>query len=192
MVWGSPTWIKDFPYANTAQKFDFKPGQGGKYRMEFYITPFDYAGPEGPERAVESKLRENALIGLGWINIDYDDVNNPKWNGFWSLSKYREMFALASDLPLFQLMPIEPQFQPKLDARWSFKVVDMDRRMVAFHDDSVGKVTAWKWDFGDGTTSTEQHPIHSFKDAKSVVTILEVTGPDGTSKRSKVWDVQLR
>ncbi|QJU60909.1 PKD domain-containing protein [Sphingomonas sp. AP4-R1] len=192
MAWGSPTWIKDFPFANSAQSYNFKPGQGGTYRLEFYITPFDYAGPEGPERAVESKLRENALIALGWIVIDYDDVRTDRKNGFWSLSSQRPMFALGSDLPLFRLMPVEPQYQPRLEARWSWKVVDMDRRLVAFHDDSVGEATGWHWDFGDGTSSTERHPIHAFAKAGSFVTILDVTGPSGTSRRSKVWDVQLR
>lgn len=193
MAWGSPTWIKEFPYSNSAQNYSFKQGQGGTYRMEFYITPFDYAGPEGPERSVESKLRENALIALGWIVIDYDDTNTDKKNGFWSLSTQRPMFGLASDLPLFKLMPVEPAYLPKLESRWSFKVVDADRRMVAFHDDSVGKVAAWHWTFGDGTTSDEQNPIHTFeKPGNGFVTILDVTGPDGTSRRSKVWDVQLR
>ena len=40
--------------------------------LEFCITPFDYAGCEGPQRAVESKLYENKLIGLSWAVIDYD------------------------------------------------------------------------------------------------------------------------
>jgi hypothetical protein len=192
MAWTSATWTKDFPYAHSAQKYDFKPGQRDKYRMEFYITPYDYAGPDGPERAVESKLREDALIGLGWIVIDYDGEPNDKKNGFWSLSSQRPMFGLASDLPLFRLMPVEPSLQPALEARWSWKVVDMDRKVVAFHDDSVGQVRGWHWDFGDGTSSTEQHPIHTFAKPGNYVTILDVTGPAGTSRRSKVWDVQLR
>jgi len=54
LAWGAPTWIKDFPWANAAYSFDFKPGQSGKLVLEFWITPFDYAGPEGPQRAVES------------------------------------------------------------------------------------------------------------------------------------------
>jgi hypothetical protein len=57
-------------------------------------------------------------------------------------------------------MPLEPALAPKLDAPWSFKVLDDARRLVAIHDDSVGQVTAWKWDFGDGEASTERHPLH--------------------------------
>jgi hypothetical protein len=63
MAWGSPTWTKEFPWSNAAQSFNFKPGESGKYVLEFWVTPFDYAGPEGPERAVESVLRENKIIG---------------------------------------------------------------------------------------------------------------------------------
>jgi PKD repeat protein len=90
-------------------------------------------------------------------------------------------------------MPLEASLQPALEARWSFKVVDVDRRLVAFKDESIGQASAWKWDFGDGETSTEQNPIHAYKKAGNAVVILDVTGADGkTSRRSKVWDVQLR
>jgi hypothetical protein len=192
LAWGSPTWIKEFPWANAAYAFDFKPGQPGKLVLEFWITPFDYAGPEGPERAVESVLRENKVIGLGWIVIDYDDVNQRGYSGFWSLSPKRTMYGHASQLCAFRLMPMEPALQPKLDAQWSWTVVDHERRLVAYTDRSIGAVTHWKWTFGDGETSTEQHPVHRYAKPGNYVVILEVEGPDGISRRSKVWDVQLR
>jgi hypothetical protein len=189
MAWGAPTWTKEFPWANSAQKFNFKHGEAGKYVLEFWITPFDYAGPEGPQRAVESVLRENKIIGLSWIVIDYD---GPTPRGFWILSPKRTSYGHASELCAFRLMPLEPALQPRLAARWSWSVVDMDRRLVAFKDQSTGTVTAWKWDFGDGATSTEQHPQHAYAKPGTYVIILDVTGPDGASRRSKVWDVQLR
>jgi PKD repeat protein len=68
----------------------------------------------------------------------------------------------------------------------------MDRHLVAFKDLSVGQITSWKWDFGDGTTSTEQNPIHQFKRASAMGVILDVTGPAGTSRRSKVGDIQMK
>jgi len=191
MAWGSPTWIKELPYANAATRYNFHSGEAGQLTLEFWITPFDYAGPEGPQRAVESVLTENKIIGLSWAIIDFGDAPGDKHH-FWNLSRHHTMYGDASQLCAFRLMPLEPQFLPAIGAQWSWKVVDMDRRVVAFKDLSVGQVTSWKWDFGDGTTSTEQNPVHQYKKPGSLVVILEVTGPAGRSHRSKVWDVQLK
>ena len=192
MAWGAPSWIKELPWANAAQKFDFKPGESGHYTLEFWITPFDYAGAEGPSRAVESVLRENKIISLAWAVIDYDDVNAKGSSGFWNLSRKHTFYGQASELCAFKLMPLEPELAPKLDARWTFKVIDMGRRLVAFQDASVGKITAWKWDFGDGETSTEQHPLHTYAKPGQYVVVLNVESSDGTSRRAKIWDVVLR
>ncbi|MBN1180723.1 MAG: PKD domain-containing protein [Bacteroidales bacterium] len=192
LAWGCQPWIKDLPYANVAYTYDFKPGESGKLIMEFWITPFDYAGAEGPERAVESILKENKNIGLCWAFIDFDDVNAQKNNGFWNLSDKHTMYGKASELRTFKLMPLLPELQPKIDARWDFKVIDMNRRLVAFQDKSIGNITSWKWDFGDETASTEQHPIHTYKEAGMYIVTLYIEGPDGKSRRAKVWDVTVR
>lgn len=195
MAWNAATWTKEFPWANAKCSYDFKPGEPGRLVLEFWITPFDYAGPEGPQRAIESVLRENKIIGLSFIVIDYDDVKSRSNNGFWTLARSRTSYGHASELCAFKLMPVEPALLPPVEARWSFTVVDADRRLVAFKDESVGteKVTAWKWTFGDGSFSTDQHPTHVFASPGNYVTVLEVTTAGGvTSRRSKVWDVQLR
>jgi hypothetical protein len=195
MDWGCAQYTKELPYANHAIKYDFKPGESGRLVLEFWITPFDYAGCEGPERAVESTLTENKLIGLSWAVIDYDDVNSPK-RKFWNLSHKQTFFGNASQLVGFRLMPLEPQFRKPIDAHWSFKIVDMDSRTVAFKDDSQGDITSWKWDFGDGTSSTERNPVHQYKEmpgrASNYTVVLYVSGPAGESHLSKVWDVHIR
>jgi len=66
LAWGCNSYVKYLPYANAAYNYDFKPGEAGKLVLEFWITPFDYAGCEGPQRAVESVLTENKLIGMAW------------------------------------------------------------------------------------------------------------------------------
>jgi len=196
MDWGCAQYTKELPYANHAIKYNFKPGEPGKLVLEFYITPFDYAGCEGPDRAVESVLTENKLIGLSWAVIAYHD---PKSNArqFWNLSHKQTFFGNASELVGFRLMPLEPQFQKPIDSQWTYNIVDMDRRLVAFKDQSVGQITSWKWDFGDGATSTEQNPIHQYADTRpgregDYSVTLEVTGPKGTSRLAKVWQVHLR
>jgi PKD domain len=191
LVWGSQPWIKELPYANAATQYNFKSGESGKLTLEFWITPFDYAGNDS-KRAVESILEENKNIGLCWAIIDYDDVNNEKNNGFWNLSKEHTMYGNASYSLPFKLMPLEAQFKNAIAAKWAFNVVDMDRRMVAFIDKSEGEIKSWKWDFGDGTTSVEQNPIHQYTAAGKYIVVLDIEGPKGKSRLSKVWDVAVK
>ena len=89
-------------------------------------------------------------------------------------------------------MPLEPQFKKPIAANWSFKVADMDRRLVAFKDESDGKITSWKWDFGDGATSTEQNPMHQYKDGRDYTVILDIEGPAGKARRAKVGGVSVK
>jgi hypothetical protein len=192
LAWGVQPWIKELPWANAACVYDFRPGDSGNLVLEFWITPFDYAGSEGPVRAVESVLKEDKIIGLAWAIIDYDDVDQKGNNGFWNLSPKHTMYGNASHLCAFRLMPLEPEFQPEIEARWYHKVVDMDRRMVAFIDESLGEIRSWKWDFGDGITSEEQDPVHFYEEAGDYVVVLYVEGPAGKSRRSKVWDVAVK
>ncbi len=190
LAWGPQSWIKELPYANAAYDFDFEHGESGKLTLEFWITPFDYAGAEGPERAVESILYEHKLIGLAWAVLDYDE--GGKQDGFWNLSDQHTMYGQASELVMFELMPLIDELQTAIKADWDFTVIDMKRRKVAFQDESKGTITEWRWDFGDGNTSNEQHPIHEYEEAGLYVVVLEVQGPDGVDRLSKVWDVAIK
>jgi PKD repeat protein len=51
---------------------------------------------------------------------------------------------------------------------------------VGFTDQSTGPITAWSWDFGDGTTSSVQHPSHAYLSSGSYTVTLTVAGPGGT------------
>ncbi|MCC6395043.1 MAG: PKD domain-containing protein [Bryobacterales bacterium] len=191
-VWGCQPWIKELPWANAAYDYNFKHGEAGKLTLEFWITPFDYAPYEGPARAVESKLEENKIIGMSWAVLDYDDENSPDYTGFWNLSHKTTMYGNASDLVAFRLMPLEQEWRKAIQARWSFEVVDMNRRLALFEDRSEGRITRWHWDFGDGETSTDQHPRHRYSKAGEYIVTLEVEGPAGKSRWTKVRDVVVR
>ena len=191
-VWGSQPWVKELPWANAAFDYDFKAGESGKLVLEFWITPFDYAPPEGPGRAVASQLKEDSIIGVSWSILDYDDVDKKDYDGFWNLSHKTTMYGNASELVAFRLMPLEKRFRKPVEAHWSFQVVDMGRRLVAFQDQSYGDITSWKWDFGDGQTSAERHPIHRYQKAGEYFVTLQVEGPAGKARRTKVRDVAVK
>jgi PKD repeat protein len=51
---------------------------------------------------------------------------------------------------------------------------------IQFTDTSTGEITARLWEFGDGTTSTDQNPIHRFDNPGTYNVRLTVSGPGGT------------
>jgi len=210
MAWGPQQWLKELPYANHASQYNFQPGGSGKLVLEFYITPFDLASPDGPEKSKASKLEENKIIGVSWAVMDYRGPQTEN-HDFWNLASDAGVFAPrgtpganattlaghmmygdASLLRDFKLMPLEPQFKKAFAAMWTFKVEDMAKRLVSFHDESSGQITSWHWDFGDGTNSNEQNPQHAYKDPGNYIVVLDIEGPAGKARFSRVWDVTIK
>ncbi len=56
---------------------------------------------------------------------------------------------------------------------------------VNFTDQSTGTVSSWAWDFGDGNTSTDQHPTNVYILAGTYTVTLTVTGPVGSDTMTK-------
>ena len=61
---------------------------------------------------------------------------------------------------------------------------------VTFTDSSIGEITTWKWDFGDGTSSTEKSPTHTYTSAGSFPVVLTVFGPGGDNQSKKTVTVK--
>ena len=55
---------------------------------------------------------------------------------------------------------------------------------VNFTDESTGLVTSWLWHFGDGTTSTEKSPNHTYNSHGTFTAKLTVYGPGGTGSKT--------
>ena len=52
---------------------------------------------------------------------------------------------------------------------------------VSFTDRSTGLATGWRWDFGDGSTSTDRNPAHAYAAAGSYTVKLTVTDAAGNT-----------
>jgi hypothetical protein len=118
MEWGCPQYGIDPPYSEHAYRYSFKPGEPGKLTLEFYITPFDYAGCEGPWRALETQLTENKIIGMGLGLIDWEGADARERDAFWNISHQQFWYGDASLLVAFRLMPLEPQFQKTIEKKY--------------------------------------------------------------------------
>ncbi len=71
-----------------------------------------------------------------------------------------------------------------LGAEFTYYVANNCNGQVIFYDNSSGQPVSWHWDFGDGTTSTEQNPTHYYTDAGSYTVTLTVT--DANQQTSSV------
>jgi len=56
---------------------------------------------------------------------------------------------------------------------------------VTFTDKSTGSPTSWKWSFGDGKTSTEQNPVHTYSKSGKYTVTLTVKNASGTDTETK-------
>lgn len=63
---------------------------------------------------------------------------------------------------------------------------------VRFTDQSTGVITTWDWDFGDGSTSTAQNPVHVFSGKGTYTVSLTVAGPWGTATETKLDYIEVQ
>jgi PKD repeat protein len=61
---------------------------------------------------------------------------------------------------------------------------------VSFVDTSEAHPTKWLWDFGDGTTSTEQNPTHTYKSAGTYNVTLTVWNDLGSDTLTRQYTVR--
>ena len=59
-------------------------------------------------------------------------------------------------------------------------------------DTSRGEITSWLWDLGDGSSSVERSPQHSYGEAGSYTVTLTVSGPGGTDSLQRAGLIQVR
>lgn len=63
--------------------------------------------------------------------------------------------------------------------------------VVSFTDTSTGTVTGCSWNFGDGTSSTKQNPVHTYANAGTYTVSLTATGPAGSNTKTQTGYVTV-
>jgi PKD repeat protein len=56
---------------------------------------------------------------------------------------------------------------------------------IQFNDQSIGNITSYYWDFGDGTKSTLQNPTHTYTNEGTYNVTETVTGPGGNNTQTQ-------
>jgi PKD repeat protein len=105
----------------------------------------------------------SALIDHGQLIDEYDpDASIPDVGAF----------------PFLQNLPPKAQFT-------SDKTTGTEPLNIQFTDKSVGNISSYSWNFGDGTTSSLQNPSHTYVLSGSYSVSLTATGPYGSHTENK-------
>lgn len=80
----------------------------------------------------------------------------------------------------------QPPQAPVADFTWTQLAGSM---AIAFTDTSTGSPAAWSWTFGDGVTSTEQNPNHTYGTPGDFTVTLTASNAGGSNSTSKTVTV---
>jgi gliding motility-associated-like protein len=64
------------------------------------------------------------------------------------------------------------------------QVVNLINANIDFTDQSIGNLDSWDWNFGDGETSFQQNPSHTYTDTGNFAISLMVTTDKGCSDQT--------
>ncbi|MDD3621888.1 MAG: PKD domain-containing protein, partial [Methanofollis sp.] len=103
--------------------------------------------------------------GMSVVNVTpeaIEDVNGTLYN----------VTVVPGELNVTGEVPPSAELTADFEADVTVGVVPLN---VTFTDLSTGNVTAWEWDFGDGTNSTEQNPLHTYEEGGIYTVSLTVS-----------------
>ena len=81
------------------------------------------------------------------------------------------------------IQEITANFDSEIDINYSYSFDDLSGI-------NMGEITEWEWDFGDGTSSAEQNPLHEFPtDGKYTITLWVTSDSGCTDMVQKTIDV---
>ena len=119
-----------------------------------------------------------AMSGITNIGIQVEGITFRSPNRLWVSNEKatKSLLTIQPKLREFKLtgFPIvnegQPQTYPEepMPIKINFTISDsivLTNQTIAFSDQSTMQPTEWHWDFGDGTTSSEQNPSHAYTSA---------------------------
>lgn len=155
--------VRDDNNCNTSQTFII----GEPERLEVNMTTSYIVDCENQELMGVASLSITGGKGdysIFWNNGDMDVIETFFYlDGELSVMVYDENGCFAE---VFEMIEMPLAFT---DADFIYTVISLGQEgeilvndPVQFLDQTLGNVFTWEWDFGDGTRSNEQNPIHTY------------------------------
>jgi len=124
------------------------------------VYDYNFVSPSGSIMRLED-------IDAVQVSGDYRVSSSQKGKGCWN--QPQRIRVIISDILL------EAMFEYEVDLGGGNIVNNSDiqiEEVVQFDDLSKGKIILWEWNFGDGSTSSDQNPTHSYLEKGAYTVIL--------------------
>ncbi len=133
------------------------------------------------------------LQEAGFSDHEVNSIKNITLNTPYSLVvNYNQSIPYLINLSQQQAQQLNDQFGSTLgilappSAQYTATVTSGNNPLtVQFMDASTRNVTQWSWDFGDGQTSSDENPIHTYQSAGDYTVSLTATNDQGNDIRTK-------
>ena len=122
-------------------------------------------------------------FGDGTLSIETDPVHTYLKNGTYDVSLTVMNAAGPSVVTRSQYIVVSASSAPPTAALTANTTAGLVPLTVQFTDTSAGDPTAWSWSFGDGATSTDQHPVHTYTAPGNYTVALSVDGGLSTATK---------
>jgi len=131
----------------------------------------------------------NWNFGDGGSWDDYSSEQNPIYT-FNKAGSYSIYLSVANQngrnsttrSNFINVTAVEPSLHPDFTANVTSGLLP---RTIQFTDTSTGVPTIWVWNFGDGTTATLQHPVHTYGKAGNHTVSLTASNDGGADTTVK-------
>ncbi|NNF02214.1 MAG: DUF5011 domain-containing protein [Bacteroidia bacterium] len=140
--------------------------------LHYKDDPYTDAG------ATASDCVDGSLDGAITTNIG---VNNPDVSTRATYNLTYDVSDAAGNAAGTLTRTVIVNTEPAADWTYYFDGADASGRTLVFQDQSLYNPTAWQWDFGDGATSSDDNPTHTYPNTDDRTICLTSTNPWGSS-----------
>lgn len=156
--------------------------QTGWNQHQFH-TPFSWDG-------ISNILIQTCFYNNGWSDNAVMNMSNYSYNTL--IYRRRDnttpctsnwINGYETERPNIRFQWQNPQSPPAAD--FSVNTTSTCGGSVTFTDQTSNNPTSWLWDFGDGSTSTQQNPVHTYTSSGNYSVQLTASNPYGNNSMLK-------
>jgi len=128
----------------------------------------------------------NWSFGDGETSVDQNPIHTYAAAGDYIVTLFIQGAECADSLAM-EIYVDEPWNNNPCEALFVPEFTDTPLEVV-FHDMSIGDVTSWSWNLGDGTASYDQNPTHIYAEMGTYLVTLGIETSEGCSQ---VYSIEL-